>query len=187
MSVAAAGSVADDSTVIGVAITIPEPFATVLQTARARAGDPAAPFIPPHITLLGPTVVRRADLPAIADHVTRVVAGHGPFTVHLRSTGTFRPVSAVVFVEVSEGIATCETLERAIRTGPLHQDLRFHYHPHVTIAHDVAEANLDEAFAALSDFEARFPVATVDLYEQGQDSCWRVLRRQQLAAAAVTS
>jgi len=180
-------TVPSDSTVIGVAITVPEPYGTVLQTARARAGDAAAPFIPPHITLLGPTVIKRHDLAVITDHVSSVIADHGSFTVHLRSTGTFRPVSPVVFVEVAEGIAPCEMLEQTIRTGPLEQDLRFHYHPHVTIAHDVDDSSLDEAFGALAGFEARFPVSTVDLYEQGADSCWRVLRQLPLGAPVAAS
>ena len=108
---------------IGVAITVPQPFSATLQAARGRVGDPAAPSIPPHITLLGPTAVEPGDLAAVERHLEEVASHYRPFVLRLRGTGTFRPVSPVVFVQVVEGIAGCQALERHIRTGPLEQDL----------------------------------------------------------------
>ncbi|WP_263120774.1 2'-5' RNA ligase family protein [Cellulomonas sp. RIT-PI-Y] len=160
---------------IGVAVGIPEPWATRLRDARARVGDPAADLIAPHITLLGPTTVQQSELPAVRAHLARIAAGHAPFEVHLRGTASFRPVSPVVFVQVVEGIGPCETLERQIRTGLLAQELRFHYHPHVTIAHDVPDPALDQAFEDLADFDARFGVPGIQVYEHGDDGRWRVL------------
>ena len=66
------------------------------------------------MTLLGPTVVDPEQLEVVGDHLTAVGKEHAPFTVLLRGTGTFRPVSAVVFVQVVKGIAECEQLERAV-------------------------------------------------------------------------
>ena len=43
--------------------------------------------------------------------------------MHLRGTGTFRPVSPVVFVSLVEGISQCEQLADAVRRGPLAIDL----------------------------------------------------------------
>ncbi|MFI2753484.1 2'-5' RNA ligase family protein [Cellulomonas sp. P22] len=161
---------------IGVAVTIPEPYGSLLQEARARFGDPAAPFIPPHITLLGPTAVGPEDQAVIDEHLLGIAARHRPFVVHLRGTGTFRPVSPVVFVQVVDGIASCEALEREIRTGPLEQELRFYYHPHVTVAHEVDEAALDRAFDGLVDFEASFVVSAIHSYAYGDDEVWRPVR-----------
>ena len=42
--------------------------------------------------------------------------------MRLRGTGTFRPVSPVVFVNVAEGISRCELLADAVRRGPLEID-----------------------------------------------------------------
>ncbi|MDT0167057.1 2'-5' RNA ligase family protein [Actinotalea sp. AC32] len=162
-----------DQVRIGVAIQVPPPFGPRLQHARAAFGDPLATDIPPHVTIVGPTVVEAEDLPVVRKHIADVVAGHQPFTLHLRGTGTFRPVSAVVFVQVVQGIAECEQLERAVRSGPLAQDLRFNYHPHVTVAHDVADDALDRAFDELAHFEAVFAVETVQMYEHGDDGVWR--------------
>lgn len=158
---------------IGVAVSVPEPYAGQLQAARARVGDPAADLIRPHITLLGPTVLPADALPEVDAHLRDVAARNVPFTVHLRGTATFRPVSPVVFVQVVEGLAPCELLEVQIRSGVLAQDLRFHYHPHVTIAHEVPDEALDRAFADLEEFEARFDVPDIHLYEHGDDGQWR--------------
>lgn len=162
-----------DQVRIGIAVPVPTPFDAELQHARAGFGDPLAQDIPPHVTLLGPTVVEPADLPVIEQHLARVGRTYSPFTMHLRGTGTFRPISDVVFVQVVRGISECERLERAIRTGPLRQDLRFNYHPHVTVAHDLPDAALDRAFAELAEYEAEFFVSTIQVYEHGDDGVWR--------------
>ena len=79
---------------IGVALAVPEPHGSRLQDARAAFGDPLASAIPPHVTLLGPTVVDVDDIAAVDDHLAEVGRAHRPFTVHLRGTGTFRPAEA---------------------------------------------------------------------------------------------
>jgi 2'-5' RNA ligase len=165
-----------DQTRIGVAIPVPDPYAAGLQSARARFGDPLAQSIPPHVTLLGPTVVEPDDLARVSGHLEQVAAAADPFELHLRGTGSFRPVSPVVFVQVAQGIAHCERLERAVRSGPLEQRLRFNYHPHVTVAHEVPDDALDRAYAELAHYEARFPVTSFQVYEHGDDGVWRPVR-----------
>jgi 2'-5' RNA ligase len=165
-----------DQVRIGVAIPVPDPFAAGLQGARARFGDPLAHAIPPHVTLLGPTVVEPADMARVSEHLERVAARADPFELHLRGTGSFRPVSPVVFVQVAQGIAHCERLERSVRSGPLAQDLRFNYHPHVTVAHEVDDDALDRAFAEMAHYEAQFTVDAFAAYEHGDDGVWRPVR-----------
>ncbi|MBO1751887.1 2'-5' RNA ligase family protein [Actinotalea sp. BY-33] len=167
---------------IGIALEVPPPYGPALQRARAACGDPLAQDIPPHVTLLGPTVVDPEELEVVGHHLTDVAKRHAPFTVHLRGTGTFRPVSAVVFVQVVQGIAECEQLESAVRSGPLAQDTRFNYHPHVTVAHDVPEEALDKAFEDLAGFDASFQVDSIQVYEHGDDGVWRPVRSFRLAA-----
>lgn len=169
---------------IGVAVRVPEPFAAVLEDARRRSGDPFADVIPPHVTLLGPTVVDIARLDDVHAHLAGVAAHAAPFDMLLRGSGTFRPVSPVVFVQVAAGIAECERLEQAIRTGPLDQDLRFNYHPHVTVAHEVPDDALDAAFEDMAGFEAAFRVTAVDLFEHGDDGVWRTVQTFGLRATA---
>lgn len=164
---------------IGVAIAIPEPWAAELQEKRASFGDSQAGAIPTHITLVPPTEIGD-DLPVVEDHLAKVAADQRPFRLRLRGTGTFRPVSPVVFIAVSEGISACEVLAQAARSGPLDQNLNFPYHPHVTVAHHLDEAELDHAYDDLADFDCTFEVDGFHLYVHGADSVWRPVRSYQL-------
>lgn len=172
-----------DQVRIGIALLVPEPWGSQLQAARASFGDPLACLIPPHVTLLGPTVLEPAELETVHEHLAEVGTRHRPFAVHLRGTGTFRPVSDVVFVQVVEGISECERLERSVRSGPLAQELRFNYHPHVTVAHDVPSASLDRAFTELAEFDALYEVSSVQVFEHGDDNVWRPVRDFPLTAS----
>ncbi len=166
-----------DGTVrVGVAIGIPEPWGSQLDRARTAAGDPMAPFIPSHVTLLGPTDVPSDTLPAIQKHLVAVAEQHAGFTVRLRGTGTFRPVTEVVFVAVAAGISDFERLAAVVRAGPLERELRFPYHPHVTVAHDIETEALDRVFDDLAGFSARFDVDHFTLYVHATDGHWRPIR-----------
>jgi 2'-5' RNA ligase len=161
---------------ISVSIDVPAPFGVDLARARASFGDPAARSIPTHVTLLSPTAITDDQVPQIHEHLQRVAAAQQPFMMRLRSTGTFRPVSPVVFVQVAGGIGECERIEQAIRTGPLKRDVRFYYHPHVTIAHHVDEAAMDRAFNGLASYDCSFQVSGFHLYEHGEDLIWHAVR-----------
>ena len=169
---------------IGVAVAIPEPWATQLQDYRTRLGDETATMIPTHITLVPPTDVDEAMVGDIEAHLASVAETVRSFDVHLRGTGTFRPVSPVVFVAVVEGISSCEQLANAVRRGPLEVDLSFPYHPHVTVAHDLSDALLDRAFDELADFDCRFQVKAFHLYVHDDEEGWRPTREFALPSAA---
>jgi 2'-5' RNA ligase len=158
---------------LGVAIAIPEPHATVLTNWRRRVGDPAADLIWPHVTLLPPTPVPRDDMDAIHEHLVQAARAHEPFVMHLSGTGTFRPTSPVVFIQISRGVGDCENLEKAIRTGPLHRRLDFPYHPHVTVAQEIEDEALDVAYDGLSGFVARFPVGSFALFSRDEHRKWQ--------------
>ncbi len=169
---------------IGVAIAIPEPFGGDLQTWREKFGDPLARAIPTHVTLLPPTAVEAAGLGEIEEHLRAVAEAEQPFEIVLRGTGTFRPRSPVVFVALAEGATFCERVEQAVRSGPLvHRDLAFGFHPHVTVAHDLTESQLDYAFTRLASYEAQFAVWGFSLYEHGLDGVWRPQRDYSFGGA----
>ncbi len=160
----------------GVAVTIPDPWGPELQESREAFGDTMAPAIPPHVTLLPPTEVAPEVLDEFTEHLERVAGRADPFRMVLSGTGTFRPVSPVVFVQVSHGISACEGLEGEVRGGPVSRRLDFPYHPHVTVAHHLDEASMDRAFDALAGFRCDFDVATIELYHHDSDGVWKVLR-----------
>ena len=161
-------------------IPVPQPFAADLHATRRAVGDRYADLIPPHITVVGPTVVYRSALPGVIDHLEQVAENTPAFHLHLSGTGTFRPISPVVFVNVVQGVSNCEQLERAARSGPLVSETRFNYHPHVTIAHEVPDAALDQAFADKRGFDAQFDVTAIWMYEHGDDGVWRPERSFEL-------
>jgi 2'-5' RNA ligase len=157
---------------IGVAIPIPEPWSKQLQGFREAIDDPMAGHIPPHITLVPPVDLASSISDDVLRHLEAAAASSAPFEVHLRGTGTFRPLSPVVFVALVEGISGCEQLESVIRSGVLGVDLTYPYHPHVTVAYEVADDLLDQAFDELADFEARFTVDSFTLYAHDEKAGW---------------
>ena len=140
---------------IGVAVAIPEPWARELQDYRISIGDETAQMIPTHITLVPPVELRDGELPVVEEHLAGVADSFESFRIHLRGTGTFRPVSPVVFVSLVEGISQTELLADAVRRGPLAHELSFPYHPHVTIAHHLDDSTLDRAFDGACRFRVR--------------------------------
>jgi 2'-5' RNA ligase len=172
---------------IGVSIAVPEPHGSLLQERRAGFGDPAASGIPTHVTLLPPTEVEDSTLPAIEEHLVEVAAAGRPFPMRLSGTGTFRPLSPVVYVQVVEGAAACTWLQKQVRdaSGPVARELQFPYHPHVTVAHGIDDEAMDEAYEALSGYEAQWRCTGFALYEQGADGIWRKLREFSFGGAVV--
>ena len=66
--------------VIGVALSIPEPWATELQDYRTGL-DPSAALIPTHITLVPPTEIDPDDLANVQEHLAKVAEGGSAFEV----------------------------------------------------------------------------------------------------------
>jgi 2'-5' RNA ligase len=174
--VATDGSVGDGvaPTRIGVAVDIPEPWGGTLTRRRAAAGDPVAAYVPAHLTLLGPTEIAPKALLTIERQLAAVAAAHPAYALHLRGTGTFRPLTEVVFVAVAAGISECEQLAAAIGDATqLPRNQRFPYHPHVTVAQDVPPDELDKVYEDLADFSAKFEVDRFTLFEHTTDGRWQ--------------
>ncbi|WGW10855.1 2'-5' RNA ligase family protein [Saxibacter everestensis] len=159
---------------IGVSLEIPEPLGSKLQHMRRSFGDPRADDIPTHVTLVPPTPVPAASWDVVRERLRAVADDYSPFIMQLRGTGTFRPVSPVVFVAIARGISDCQILSERLRTGELQQQLNFPYHPHVTVAHELDDDQLDIASDALADFEFTFMAHGFGAYIHGEDGRWRL-------------
>lgn len=157
---------------IGVAIAVPEPHATMLREARLSYGDLQAITIPTHVTILPPTVVEADSMTQVHEHLSAVAAQTTAFRVELLGTDSFRPVSPVVFVPLIRGAGACAALASAVRTGPLARDLDFSYHPHVTIGHNIPEAQLDEAERGSRGVHIDFVAEEVVLYLRDAAHTW---------------
>jgi 2'-5' RNA ligase len=159
-------------TTIGVVVDLPPPWAAALQDYRLGLGDGSGEGIAAHITLLSPVDVAPELMAEIREHLTSVAAGHPPFRVRLRGTDSFRPVSPVVFLHLDDGVEACGRLAAAVRQGPLAVVPPFPYHPHVTLAHDVADDVLDRAQADYADFALDLEVAAFRLYRHDDEQGW---------------
>ncbi|MFJ4844379.1 MULTISPECIES: 2'-5' RNA ligase family protein [unclassified Streptomyces] len=168
---------------IGVSIAVPEPYGSLLQQCRADFGDPLAYCIPTHVTLLPPTEVDTAVLPAFRTHLDEVAAACHPFPMRLEGTASFRPLTPVVFVELAQGGLDCAELQERVRSGPVRRELQFPYHPHVTIGHGIPDEALDRAQLELADFTAAWTASCFSLYEQDDEGVWRPLRDYAFGAA----
>lgn len=156
-----------DRLTIGVVLDLPEPHATVVERWRTRSGDIQTGRIAAHVTLIPPTRVDAEQADSVVAHLDAVAAQTSLFTLNLAGTDSFRPVSQVAFVRVADGAggaAQCMALEESLRSGPLGGPREYPFRPHVTVAHDVDDAALDEVCDGLSDFVARFVVDRFSLY-----------------------
>ena len=169
---------------IGVSIAVPDPWGAQLQDYRVDLGDPSARLIPSHVTLIPPYEIEDDAIDAVVNHLETAAAEARPFSMHLRGTGTFRPVSPVVFINVVAGISECEVLSSRLHRVPLGGEPRFPYHPHVTVAHELEEPLLDRAFSELADFDCVFDVVEFHLYEHDATAGWRPTHTVALSSSS---
>ncbi|MEH3032944.1 MAG: 2'-5' RNA ligase family protein [Aeromicrobium erythreum] len=157
-------------TAFGVAIAVPEPYGSLLRERRAAFGDPQAATVPTHVTLLPPD--ETDDVQGVRDRLAEVAAATRAFEMTLHGTGTFRPVSPVVFVAVGEGAAETTRLAQGLRTVVGPPPAAFPFHPHVTVAQELDAPALDRALAELADFSCAFTVREFSLYLHDPDRGW---------------
>ncbi len=168
---------------IGVSLAVPEPWGSRLQEFRVAVGDAGGATIPTHITLVPPVEIDPQRMGDVESHLDAVAASSTPYRVHLRGSGTFRPVSPVVFVNLVEGISPTEQLAKDCRRGPLELQLDFPYHPHVTVAHVEDDALLDRAFEQIAAFDCAFTVDAFHLYVHDPGLGWKATRDYALTGA----
>ncbi len=143
---------------LGVVVAVPEPWVSQITEARLALGDPAAANVPAHVTIMPPLAVPQDDREVVFDHLRKVAKRHNPFKITVRGSGSFLPVSPVVFLNVVGGARECADLADDVRSGPLEYNLRFPYHAHITLAQGVSEPRLDAALKLGEGFEASWVV-----------------------------
>jgi 2'-5' RNA ligase len=156
----------------GVVIELPEPVGRELQDWRASFGDPASYAVPAHITLM--IAPRCATWEDVVQRVRSVAREWEPFRIGINGTGTFRPVSPVVYLRIDEGAEQCRALHDALHDEELVSASPFEFHPHVTIAQSVEEQDLDRAQEMLRTYRAGFLVDRIGLYELDGHGTWTI-------------
>ena len=164
---------------LGVSIAVPEPYGSLLQERRAGFGDPAAHGIPTHVTLLPPTEVGPRRCRPSRRTSPRSPRPGRPFPMRLSRHGHLPAAVAGGLRPGGRGRARPapgSSSGSGTRPGPLVRELQFPYHPHVTVAHGIAEEAMDRAYEELAGYEAAWACTGFALYEQGADGVWRKLR-----------
>ncbi len=168
---------------LGVIISLPPALAEQLSERRGQYGGPAAAVVPPHITLVSGRA--KEAWHDAADHVRQVAASGEPFVISLRGTGTFEPISPVVFLKVADGAQDCAQLHEQLLEGPLEHLLDFDFHPHLTIAHGLEAQAMDRARDDMAEFSAEFEVTSIGLYDYISGG-WALREELALGAAPRT-
>jgi 2'-5' RNA ligase len=148
---------------LGVIISLPAELAAEIGARRARYAGPGAAVVPPHITLVSGRATDSWD--DAACYVREVAAAGEPFTLSLRGTGTFEPLSPVVYLNVESGAENCAKLHDALLEGPVEHLLDFDFHPHLTVAHDLDADAMEQAKDEMADFTADFEVTSIGLFD----------------------
>lgn len=148
---------------LGVIISMPSTLAAELSAWRESFGGPEAAAIPAHITLVSGRAA--GSWMEAADYVREVARSAAPFKISLRGTGTFMPISPVVFLNLVEGVQECVELHEQLLAGPVEHLLEFDFHPHLTVAHDLDIESMALAEIEMADFSADFLVSSIGLYD----------------------
>jgi 2'-5' RNA ligase len=158
---------------VGVAIAVPEPHGSRLREMRAAFGDPLARTVPSHVTLLPPLEIDADDLDEVCARLDKTAGTIPSFRMRLNGTGSFRPVSPVVFIAVHGGYVATEVLAGQLRAAIGAPPAAFPFHPHVSVAQALDGPSLDHADHTLRDFGCEFDVSEFALYLHDDEAGWQ--------------
>jgi 2'-5' RNA ligase len=156
---------------LGVVLLVPQPIATEIDGLRRGLGDGALGRIPPHLTLVPPVNVREEEVPAAIAVLRAAASARGALSVRLGPAATFHPVNPVVYLAVdSEEVVA---VRDAVFVPPLERPLTWPFHPHVTLADEVASVErIDAAVTALADYVVDVTFEGIALLEEGEGRTW---------------
>ena len=160
-----------------IAIPVPEPWGSVIDTARQRL-QPGRRHMAAHITVIPPFRVTSEELAPLIDDVARDLAACYPFALELRGTANFAGAQGTVYLRVVAGSPECESLRDRLLDGlgehVCPDSSRHPMVPHVTLVNRADAATMERAATAFDGFEARFRVDRLCVYEHGADG-WAII------------
>lgn len=167
------------------AVLLPRPLADEVDGLRRAVADPSLGRIPPHITLVPPVNVRRADLPAALRVLRRAAATRpGPLTLTVGSVATFMPVNPVLYLSVGGDLDDLRGLRDSVFHPPLERSLSWPWVPHVTLADGTEPERILPALETLSGYAALARIDRLVLLEEGRNRVWTPLADARLGPPA---
>ena len=122
---------------------VPEKLGDFLNTLRCEL-VPACSLLS-HITLLPPRTLS-APVPDLVESVGKGLGGVAPFDLELGAVEKF-PVTDVVYISVAQGRSHLETIHKTLDSGPLESPEPYPFHPHITLAQEIADGKVESTFA----------------------------------------
>ena len=127
--------------VFALVIYLPDPLGRFLDELRCELVPHDKPHA--HVSVLPPRPIAVDPLIA-AEQVRSLTESWSPFEIELTSIEIF-PVTNVIYLELGAGAAELRQLHAAMNSGPLNFDEPFVYHPHVTLAQELAGPDVPAA------------------------------------------
>jgi len=166
---------------------VPDPLGRFLDDLRRELVPQDNPrahvsILPPRPLMVDWSVASR-EVRALTDLAT-------PFDIELLEVKVF-PVTDVIYLELGSGASELRSLHNAMCQGALEFREPFSYHPHLTLAQEIApqdvEATRATAVRRWHEYRGarRFRVERVVLVQNTLNGCWIDLAEYSLGAVAV--
>jgi 2'-5' RNA ligase len=163
---------------------LPEPLAGFLNLLRCELVPRCEART--HVTVLPPRPLA-TGLPETAWHdLSDALEGFAPFRVELTSIEVFQGTN-VIYLSVGAGYRELERMHAALNQGPLQFKEPYEYHPHVTLAQQLAPEDVDSAVARARARWREFPyshsflVDRLVFVQNTQENEWADLAGQTLS------
>ena len=122
-------------------IYIPDPLGRFLDDLRRELAPHYNPHA--HVSVLPPRRLPN-DWRLASEQAQNVTESWRPFEVELTGINVF-PVTNVVYIEVGRGAEDLHGMHQQMNVGPLAYPEPFEYHPHITLAQEIPQAQVEEA------------------------------------------
>lgn len=130
-------------------------------------------FIQPHIKLKWPFDITDAELPDVISQIEKIAVDTKPFNIHFHKIKTFYPTNRVLYFGIQES-GPLKSLHLQLDSGPLQQQEKYVFVPHLTIGQDMVEDEFHDVYGRLKMIDINFE-SNIDrfslLYQLG-DQTW---------------
>jgi hypothetical protein len=140
-----------------------------------------------HVSILPPRTLAGTEEEAIA-FIREMVPHLSAFEVKLGEVEVF-PVTNVIYISVDAGLANLHAKYKRLNADALAFTERYPYHPHVTLAQELAESEQAEALEVCKarwqeyDGPRSFPVETLTFVHYNAECGWQDLAEIRLEMA----
>ena len=173
--------------VFALVIYIPDPLGRFLDDLRRELVPGCNPHA--HVSVLPPRPLA-VDWQVAGQQVRACADAWAPFEIELGPIRMF-PVTNVIYIELSRGAEEMHRMHALMNTGALESPEPFEYHPHITLAQELAPADV-EATNRLAERRwaeytgsRRFRAERAAFVQNTIGNCWLDLAEFSLSAEPV--